>query len=131
MNRLTAAKGQRGDPSTAWKGPAESKLIVRLKALAYELNLCASWYTMVGMMCFRRLASSNCREQKKLAPKIVCGSELVYMSKWSATVHAMVDLPEPAWPVNQNTDGLSCEELTAAGLCALVYPRSPSTLFTS
>ena len=80
---------------------------------------------MVGMMYFRRLVSSNCREQKK-SPKVVGGSELVPLSKWSATVHPMIDLPEPAWPVSQKVDGLSGEELNAHRyICSSMSMRFP------
>lgn len=64
-------------------------------------------------MYFRALVSLNCREQKKLAPRIYCKLALFPSSKCSATVYAIVDLPAPAWPVNQKTGELFDEESSA------------------
>ena len=66
---------------------------------------------MVGMMLFLCLVSSNCREQKKFAPNISGTSSSP--SKWCATLYAIVDLPDPAWPTNQKTNGLLDEESSA------------------
>ena len=99
----------------------ESNLFDLSKAFAKGWEWWASWSTMVGMMLFFRLVSSNCREQKKFAPKIFgasCrasppSSSTSCPSKWRATLYAIVDLPDPASPVNQKTDGLLGERSSA------------------
>jgi hypothetical protein len=71
-------------------------------------------------MYFRRLVSSNCREQKKVARNMFCASLFVSsISKCHATVQAMVDLPDPASPANQKIRGVFEDES-----CAHWYMRS-------
>ena len=64
---------------------------------------------MVGMIRVRAWVSWNCREQRKLPPKMICWSALPLFSNRLAIVYAMVVLPEPAWPVSQKTRGLADE----------------------
>ena len=69
---------------------------------------------MVGRIFFCSLVSVNCREQKKCAPRFFLYPRVSSppstpspssSSKCFATVYAMVDCPEPAWPVNQKIEG--------------------------
>src|SRR6266567_2232791 len=68
---------------------------------------------MVGRIRVCCCVSSNCREQRKLPPRMVCWSALPSLSHRLAMVYAMVVLPEPAWPVSQKTRGLYDEKSLA------------------
>ena len=68
----------------------------------------------MGMILVASRVSSNCREQKKLPPKMVCGGPaLPFLPNRLVIVYAIVVLPEPAWPVSQNTRGLCDEQFLA------------------
>jgi len=56
---------------------------------------------MVRIMYLESLVSSNCREQKKLPPKMIASFESPANSKRRAIVYAIVLFPDPAEPKSQ------------------------------
>ena len=82
---------------------------------------------MVGRTRVWDCVSWNCREQRKLAPKMVCWLPLTPSSNRLAMVYTMVVLPEPAWPVSQKTRELANEQSLAHSVMSFnILTRVPS-----